>query len=101
MFQLQHFAEERDWTKTHTPRNLMLAMLTEFGELTSVLQWNADREEPLSPRSLENVGQELADIAIYLLRLADLWLCVSSRCYIARDLKRSRTWPHFDSSSSR
>jgi dCTP diphosphatase len=65
--QLRRFAEERDWLRYHTPRNLLLALVGEVGELAELYQW--DPPEPPPP---DRVADEVADVFIYLLRFADL-----------------------------
>jgi dCTP diphosphatase len=46
--------------------------LGELGELAELVQWNGDRDRPLTRDQLDKLSQELADVAIYLLRLADV-----------------------------
>ncbi len=67
------FAAERDWEQFHTPRNLLLALVGEVGELAEQMQWASD-DEILVRMETESgpVEEELADVAIYLLRLADV-----------------------------
>ncbi|HYN97265.1 MAG TPA: nucleotide pyrophosphohydrolase [Pilimelia sp.] len=69
------FAEERDWERFHTPKNLAMALAGEVGELLAELQWLTPeqsavvmRDEELGPR----VRAELGDVTIYLVRLADV-----------------------------
>jgi NTP pyrophosphatase (non-canonical NTP hydrolase) len=72
---IRNFADERSWHRHHSPRNLALAMLGEAGELAEIVQWAKDEgelEAKLSEKELDKVGQEIADVAIYLLRLADV-----------------------------
>jgi dCTP diphosphatase len=69
------FAESRDWQQFHTVRNLVLALVGETGELAAEFQWIRDDEvvnalEDTTKR--EAVGSELADVFMYLLRLADV-----------------------------
>ena len=64
--QLRQFAEDRDWTQFHTPRNLVLALTGEVGELAELFQWDPPE---ISPKRL---AEEIADVAMYLLRLADV-----------------------------
>ncbi|CBK21026.2 uncharacterized protein [Blastocystis hominis] len=71
---IQKFAEERDWDQFHTPRNLLLAMMGEVGEVCEILQW----KETVSPGTPElseeervHLGEELSDVLIYLIRLSD------------------------------
>ena len=72
-FLIRHFANERLWNRFHTPRNIALALLGEVGELAELLQWKGDEGElGLSESELDKIGQELADVSIYLLRLADV-----------------------------
>ena len=69
------FAEERDWEQFHSPRNLLLALVGEVGELAAEFQWIVDDNVVNvleDPEKREAVGSELADVFIYLLRLADV-----------------------------
>lgn len=72
---LREFAEERDWEKFHTPKNLAMALAGEAGELVAEFQWLTASESEragLSPEQLAAVAMEIADVQIYLLRLADV-----------------------------
>ena len=75
---IHKFATEREWTRFHTPRNLILAMIGELGELAELYQWKRDNNNnnnnnhDMTPEELDKVGQELADVSIYLLRLSDV-----------------------------
>ncbi|MFL6072257.1 MAG: nucleotide pyrophosphohydrolase [Mycobacteriales bacterium] len=70
---LRLFADDRDWQQFHTPRNLALALAGEVGELAAVLQWLTDEEAGvLSPRTRDQLADEVADILIYLVRFADV-----------------------------
>jgi dCTP diphosphatase len=69
------FAAERDWEKFHTVKNLVLALVGEAGELASVVQWleNIDKNFLESNEKIrEELADELADVFIYLLRIADV-----------------------------
>jgi dCTP diphosphatase len=67
------FAVERDWVKFHNPKNLVMAIAGEVGELAEILQWK-NEEETASLLSTANgkdrIEEEVADIAIYLIRLS-------------------------------
>ncbi|MFP3964650.1 nucleotide pyrophosphohydrolase [Actinomadura fulvescens] len=69
------FAAERDWEQFHTPKNLAMALAGETGELLAELQWLTPEESwnvMDDPKAGPRVQGELADVFLYLIRLADL-----------------------------
>ena len=69
---LQEFADQRDWNQFHSPKNLAMALMVEAAELAEHFQWLTQQESyELEDEKLEKVGEELADIFVYLVRLAD------------------------------
>ncbi len=71
--QLAEFARIRDWEQFHTPKNLSMALIAEAAELVEHFQWlDAEQSQHLDDKKLEEVGHELADILIYLIRSADV-----------------------------
>jgi len=71
---VKDFSQLRDWEKFHTPKNLAMAIAGEAGELVAEFQWLTSEESSrneLSADRLEAIRLEIADIQIYLLRLAD------------------------------
>jgi NTP pyrophosphatase (non-canonical NTP hydrolase) len=71
----REFAEERDWGQFHTPHNLLLALVGEVGELSEIFQWKGEVHHgcpELSTQEFEHLGEELADVLVYLVRLADV-----------------------------
>jgi dCTP diphosphatase len=69
---IREFATERTWSKYHLPRSLVLALLGELGELAELVQWNKDELQEISSATLDKLGQEIADVSIYLIRLSDI-----------------------------
>ena len=70
---LRDFAEEREWEKFHSPKNLAMALAAEAGELLEIFQWLTETQSrQLDADDRARVGEEVADIQIYLLRLADI-----------------------------
>lgn len=72
---LKQFAQVRDWEQFHTVRNLILALVGEVGELAETVQWLGDIDESYfenNPEKLHAISEEIADIFIYLLRIADV-----------------------------
>ena len=66
------FVEERDWDQFHSPKNLAMALAVESAELVEIFQWLTEAESAvLDKKRLGRVEAELADILIYLVRIAD------------------------------
>ena len=72
--QLAQFATERDWEQFHTPKNLAMALAGEVGELAAEFQWMTpeESESAMDSDSAESIRMEMADVFIYLARLADV-----------------------------
>jgi len=73
--EVRAFAEARDWTQFHSPKNLAMALTGEVGELVEIFQWMTEAESHGTnedPSLARSVQEELADVLIYLVRLADV-----------------------------
>jgi len=73
--EIRAFADARNWEQFHTPKNLSMAVAGEAGELVAEFQWlTADESRcgALSAEKLSAIELEIADVAIYLIRLADV-----------------------------
>jgi len=69
---VREFVDERDWDQFHSPKNLAAALTVEAAELLEHFQWLRDgRAEELGPGKLVEVRHEMADVLVYLVRLAD------------------------------
>lgn len=69
---LREFAAERDWEQFHSPKNLAMALAAEAGELLEHFQWLSEAQSAALPeKTLVAVREEIADVLLYLLRLAD------------------------------
>ena len=62
---LEKFAEDRDWNQFHSPKNLVMALTSEVGELNDLFQWLT--EDQSNNVDKDEIRQEIADIFIYLL----------------------------------
>ncbi|MEV6965081.1 nucleotide pyrophosphohydrolase [Hamadaea sp. NPDC051192] len=72
---VREFAQARDWEQFHTPKNLSMALAGEVGELLAELQWLTDdqaREVMTDAKAADRLRGEIADVFIYLVRLADV-----------------------------
>ncbi|XP_021835384.1 uncharacterized protein [Spinacia oleracea] len=71
---MRDFAKERGWEPHHTPRNLLLALVGEMGELSEIFQWKGEVERGLPNWKEEekvHLGEELSDVLLYLIQLSD------------------------------
>ena len=71
---LSEFASERNWDQFHTPKNLSMALSAEAAELLEIFQWLTDEQSKQivnNEKEMALVKQEIADVFIYLTRLAD------------------------------
>ncbi|XP_020112132.1 dCTP pyrophosphatase 1-like [Ananas comosus] len=72
---MAEFARERDWEQFHSPRNLLLALVGEVGELSEIFQWRGEVPKGLpgwGEEEKEHLGEELSDVLLYLVRLSDI-----------------------------
>ena len=71
---LRRFAAERDWERYHAPKNLAMALAVEAAELAEIFQWlteDESRRAHLDARTHERIADEVADVLLYLLQVAD------------------------------
>lgn len=93
---LAQFAAERNWQGYHTPRNLMLALVGEVGELAECLQWKSDEE--IAAISVDaddfiHLQEEVADVLLYLVRLSSVLGIDLNSAVVDKLLKNGRKYP--------
>lgn len=72
LVQIRQFNDERDWDQFHSPKNLAMALMVETAEVAERFQWlSADESKTLPEDKLIEVAEELGDVLIYLVNLAD------------------------------
>lgn len=72
--ELRRFSAERDWEPYQTPKNLAMAMVVEAAELVEIFQWMTPEQSVTAGEDAtrrEHIGDEIADVVIYLLQIAD------------------------------
>lgn len=72
---MREFARERDWEQFHDPKSLILALVGEVGELSELFQWlptDVAQALTLNENLQHRAGEEMGDILLYLVRLADV-----------------------------
>lgn len=72
---LKNFAQKRNWEQFHTPKNLSMALSVEVAELVEIFQWLSEKQSVdivNNDKEMALIREEIADIMIYLIRLADI-----------------------------
>lgn len=72
---LEKFALDRNWSQFHSPKNLVMALTGEVGELSEIFQWMSEAESMNAGQNsstAQDVKDELADVLLYLVRLASV-----------------------------
>lgn len=93
---LRAFAAERDWERYHTPKNLVMAMSVEMAELIEPFQWlTAEESCQLFDDAAQRqaVEEEMADVLLYLLRLADIAKIDLDRAMSDKMVKNAQKYP--------
>ena len=94
--QLREFATERDWEQFHSPKNLVMALVGEAGELTELFQWLTPDESVRvmdDAASADRVRDEIADVLAYLLRLSDVLGVDLEEALAAKIIKNAAKYP--------
>ena len=88
------FVRERDWEQFHTPKNLSMSIAIEAAELMEHFQWlTVEASKNLPPEALTEIGEELADIVIYSLSLANTLELDLAETILAKMEKNIRKYP--------
>ncbi|KAF5730175.1 dCTP pyrophosphatase 1-like [Tripterygium wilfordii] len=93
---LAEFAQVRRWDQHHSPRNLLLALVGEVGELSEIFQWKGEVEKGLpnwSCEDKEHLEEELSDVLLYLVRLADVCGLDLGQAALSKIIKNSKKYP--------
>ncbi len=70
---LREFAAARRWETFHTPKNLAMALSVEVAELVEQFQWLTPEESSNpTPDRRAAIADEIADVLLYLIRIADV-----------------------------
>lgn len=93
---LRAFAAERDWQQFHTPKNLAMALMVEAAELVEIFQWMTPEQSRAAQddKVLQGrIGEEVADVLLYLLQLADHTSVDVQRAVIDKMVKNAKKHP--------
>ena len=88
------FRDERDWKKFHTPKNLAISLAIEASELLEIFQWTFDDElDEVVKLKRSEIEEELADVLIYLLLLADALKIDLKESFFKKMKKNEKRYP--------
>jgi NTP pyrophosphatase (non-canonical NTP hydrolase) len=88
------FVDERDWQQFHSPKNLSMSIAIEAAELMEHFQWlTVEQSQQLGADALQEIGEELADIVLYSLSLANYLQIDLSETVLAKMEKNQRKYP--------
>ncbi|XP_057480214.1 uncharacterized protein LOC130767395 [Actinidia eriantha] len=93
---LSDFARVRRWEQYHSPRNLLLALVGEVGELSEIFQWKGEVARGLpnwSPDDKEHLEEELSDVLLYLVQLADVCGLDLGKAALTKIVKNAKKYP--------
>ena len=94
---IRKFSQERDWEKFHNPKNLAMALSVETAELVEIFQWlNEDQSLNLDKSKKEHLEEEIADIAVYLLRICYSYNIDLEEAIISKMKKNEIKYPLYD-----
>ena len=101
---LQTFADDRNWQKFHSPKNLAMALTGEVGELVELFQWLSEDESmsvAQDPKTATAIKDELADVLLYLVRLSSVLGVDLNEAVTQKLAKNAQKYPPGDSTPSR
>ncbi len=91
---MAEFVRERDWEQFHSPKNLSMSIAIEAAELMEHFQWlTIEQSQDLDREHLHEVSEELADIVLYSLSMANLLKIDISETVLAKMEKNNRKYP--------
>lgn len=91
---LRDFAQKREWTKFHSPKNLAMALSVEVAELLEHFQWLTESESrQLKEEQLAPIADEIADVQLYLVRLADQLNIDIAQAIATKTVKNEANYP--------
>jgi NTP pyrophosphatase (non-canonical NTP hydrolase) len=91
---IRQFRDDRDWKQFHDPKNLAVSISIEAAELLELFQWKTGEEATrFAAEHKERVSEEIADVAIYLVELADITGIDLAKAIEAKLEKNARKYP--------
>lgn len=99
---IKNFSQQRDWDKFHNPKNLAMALSVETAELVEIFQWlNEKQAATLQGDKKEHLEEEIADIAVYLLRICMAYNINLEDAIISKMKKNEKKYPLHDNEGNK
>ncbi|MDE1833611.1 MAG: nucleotide pyrophosphohydrolase [Candidatus Micrarchaeota archaeon] len=93
---VKRYSEDRDWDQYHGPKELAIGVITEASELLEQFRFKSERQmaEMLAdPKSREEIGDELVDVLVFLLRFSQMYGMDLSEAFERKMAKNVRKYP--------
>ena len=91
---IRQFRDARDWLQFHNPKDLAVSISIEAAELLEEFQWkNTEQSERHAAENLEQISDEVADVAIYLIELCDICKIDLAKAIHAKLDKNEKKYP--------
>jgi NTP pyrophosphatase (non-canonical NTP hydrolase) len=99
---IKTFSKERDWDKFHNPKNIAMALSVETAELVEIFQWlSAEQALNLDDAKHTHLKEEIADIAVYLLRICMAYDIDLEEAIIEKMKKNEKKFPLVDENGNK
>lgn len=99
---IKTFSRERNWDKHHNPKNLAMALSVETAELVEIFQWlTLEQCENLEEAKKEHLKEEVADVAVYLLRICMAYNINLEEAIIEKMKKNEKKYPLYDANGEK
>lgn len=99
---IKTFSRERDWDRHHNPKNLAMALSVETAELVEIFQWLTPEQcDNLPPHKHEHLKEEVADVAVYLLRICMAYDIDLEEAIIEKMKKNEKKYPLYDTNGEK
>jgi len=91
---IRKFSKQRDWDQFHNPKNIAMALSVETAELVEIFQWlNEEQALNLDTDKQEHLKEEVADVAVYLLRICMAYDINLEDAIISKMKKNEKKYP--------
>lgn len=92
--QVREFVEQRGWETAHGPKSLAMSVAIEAAELMEIFQWGENTEyQEVDPKTREHIGEEIADVMIYCMSLANQYHMDISEIICDKFEKNAKKYP--------